>query len=204
MARELKTAIAASRNWKAAGCWLTKLLRRRRGRRGRSRRSATHRGRSRSGASTGRSSAGAARSGTSTARRSSAAARRSGRTSIASARATATIAATATMMTVMVAATAATASAATAITGGMAAAAAMASQSLIRTADQGDPDDREKDRDPKNQCAIHPRILQTLRETWRNTFTSCRHPSFTPPACDGSSEKGIPSCLCLSVCCGEP
>jgi hypothetical protein len=36
----------------------------------------------------------------------------------------------------------------------------MAGQSLIGTADQGDSNDREKDRDPENQCAIHPRILQ--------------------------------------------
>jgi hypothetical protein len=42
----------------------------------------------------------------------------------------------------------------------MAAAAAMSGQSRVGTADQGNPNDREKDRDPKNQCSIHPRILQ--------------------------------------------
>jgi hypothetical protein len=57
-------------------------------------------------------------------------------------------------------ATAATAAAATTTVTRMAATAAVASQCLVGTASQGDANDREKDRDPENQCAIHPRILQ--------------------------------------------
>jgi hypothetical protein len=64
------------------------------------------------------------------------------------------------MMVVTMVATTASATAAAAITRGMAAAAAMSGESRVRTANQGDPNDREKNRDPKNQCSIHPRILQ--------------------------------------------
>ncbi len=42
----------------------------------------------------------------------------------------------------------------------MAAAAAMSRDSFARTADEGDSNDREKNRDAENQCSIHPRILQ--------------------------------------------
>jgi len=61
------------------------------------------------------------------------------------------------MVMAMMAATAATA---TTVTRAMAATAAVAGQCLVGTADQGNSNDREKDRDPENQCAIHPRILQ--------------------------------------------
>jgi opacity protein-like surface antigen len=89
-------------------------------------------------------------------------------------------------MMAMMATTAATAAAiATAATvTRMAAAAAMAGHSLVGTADQGDPDDREKDRDPKNQCAIHPRILQ-LQVPWRNKVTVMPSNESPHPTWDG-------------------
>lgn len=42
----------------------------------------------------------------------------------------------------------------------MAAVATVASDGLLLTANQGDTNDRDKKRDPKNKSAIHPRILQ--------------------------------------------
>jgi hypothetical protein len=76
-------------------------------------------------------------------------------------------AAAATMTTVMSTAVAATAiahvaSAATITTAPtVAAVATVTGDGLAVTADKGDANHREENRDAKNQCSIHPRILQT-------------------------------------------
>jgi len=82
-------------------------------------------------------------------------------------------AAAAAAMTPMVPTSVSTAMAATAIghiahaatiaayTTAVAAVATVTGDGLAVTAQKGDADNREKDRDAKNQCSIHPRILQT-------------------------------------------
>jgi hypothetical protein len=55
---------------------------------------------------------------------------------------------------------AATAVATTTITTGVTSTAAVTGDRRAGAADQGNSDDREKDRESNNQCAIHPRILQ--------------------------------------------
>ncbi len=44
-----------------------------------------------------------------------------------------------------------------------AAIAAVSGHDLVLTADQGDADHREENRDAKNQCTIHPKFLQQNR-----------------------------------------
>jgi hypothetical protein len=70
-----------------------------------------------------------------------------------------------TMVTMVATAVATTA----AVAAGVTSTAAVTSDRRTRTADQGDSDDREKDRESNNQCAIHPRILQLLLVLCRNS-----------------------------------
>jgi uncharacterized membrane protein len=60
------------------------------------------------------------------------------------------------MMMVTMAATAVATTIAAAVTS----TAAVTGDRRAGAADQGNSDDREKDRESNNQCAIHPRILQ--------------------------------------------
>jgi hypothetical protein len=46
---------------------------------------------------------------------------------------------------------------------------------VVLTTHEGDADDREENRDPKNQCTIHPQILHKNKTgTYRTGIKSCR------------------------------
>jgi hypothetical protein len=69
-----------------------------------------------------------------------------------------------TMMPTAVATTAIsdhTAASAAIATDSIAAVATVTGDGLVFTAQHGDADNREENRDAQNQCTIHPRILQT-------------------------------------------
>jgi hypothetical protein len=76
---------------------------------------------------------------------------------------------------------AAASSAATAVTTTATTARAMAavtSQNLVAvTAQEGNANDREKDRDSENQCTIHPRFLQQKLNRYRTQKNSNVRPS---------------------------
>jgi len=56
-----------------------------------------------------------------------------------------------------------TTTAAVATVATMASMATVAGNSRLLTAQQGDADDRDENRDPQNQSAVHPRILQKTK-----------------------------------------
>jgi hypothetical protein len=87
-------------------------------------------------------------------------------------------------MTTAVAATAIARATAVATTAAATAAtvAAVTSQNLVVTAHQGDADDREENRDPENQCTIHPKNLQqTGTSDLDSNQLSCRRKHSCPP-----------------------
>ncbi len=65
----------------------------------------------------------------------------------------------------------------------------MAGDSRLLTAHQGDANDREEDRDPQKQSAIHPRILPSKKNNTRPKTTCCRRYS-PPPIRDGNECGG--------------
>ena len=146
-----------------------------------------------------RSHAAAARSHAATARGDRATAGRSGLT--AARVATATIAAVVVAVVTTAGAAAAiihraaasrgiTAAAAVAAISAATAIAAVTGQNLVLTAHQGDADDREKNRDAKQQCTIHPKFLQQNRyRTVRDSTTRPSLPNLFPPR-DGRRKGG--------------
>jgi hypothetical protein len=94
----------------------------------------------------------------------------------ASAIAIAIAAAVATAVAAMMAAVMATAAAIATVAMARAAAATMTEgHRLVVTAQQGDADDREENRETKNNNTIHPQILQLLTGTVSENYRACRH-----------------------------
>lgn len=62
---------------------------------------------------------------------------------------------------------------------------------VVLTANQGDADDRDENRDAQNQCTIHPRLLHKCR-TGTVPCVAITTPSAksNPPTCDGTSNGG--------------
>jgi hypothetical protein len=106
---------------------------------------------------------------------------------------------TATATTAIICRGAASRGSATTIAGASAAMATMTGQSrVVLTAHEGDADHREKDRDAKNQCTIHPIFLQQNRyRTVRRTHKlHCRLPGHAHQ-CDGATEGNKkPNAVC--------
>jgi hypothetical protein len=114
---------------------------------------------------------------------------------------TAAVAAVATAVAAMMATMMATTTAATAIAAVAAVAAAAATMTeghrLVVTAQEGDADDREENRETENNNTIHPQILQLLTGTVSENYRACRHDNHIATT-DGSVSQ------CDLTLCGSP